>query len=248
MARRAASVSRHCSEGWNLACPDWEKRLKAGRSLVPDLAAEPGRGRSGGARVQQAAPGGRAGHADAGGGRGDWFRDIVRALFGSLDPVTKAAAIRELFLLVPKKNSKTTNGALLMLTALLLNERPRAPFIMTAPVQDVADLAFNAAAGAIAAGPGAREEAARPRAPEDDRAPRDEGRARDHDLRPGGADRPEGGRRADRRAARRREDVEGGERDPAAARRHAAVPGGLPRLHHDAERGARRRACSAPSS
>jgi phage terminase large subunit-like protein len=54
---------------------------------------------------------------------------------------------------VPKKNSKTTNGALLMLTALLLNERPRAPFIMTAPVQDVADLAFNAAAGAIALDP-----------------------------------------------------------------------------------------------
>jgi hypothetical protein len=45
------------------------------------------------------------------------------------------------------------------------------------------------------------------------------------------------GRRADRRAARRREDGEGGERDPPAARRHAAVPGGLPRVHHDAERG-----------
>jgi phage terminase large subunit-like protein len=50
---------------------------------------------------------------------------------------------------VPKKNSKTTYGALgLMLTALLLNERPRAPFLMTAPVQDVADLAFSAAARA----------------------------------------------------------------------------------------------------
>jgi phage terminase large subunit-like protein len=84
---------------------------------------------------------------------GDWFRDIVRALFGALDPVTKMRAIRELFLLVAKKNSKTTNGALLMLTALLLNQRPQATFIMTAPVQDTAEMAFNAASGAIALDP-----------------------------------------------------------------------------------------------
>jgi phage terminase large subunit-like protein len=79
----------------------------------------------------------------------EWFRAIVAILFGSLDPVTKQRLIRELFLLVPKKNSKTTNGALMMLTALLLNERPRASFFMTAPVQDVADLAFSAVSGAI---------------------------------------------------------------------------------------------------
>lgn len=84
---------------------------------------------------------------------GDWFRDVVRALFGSLDRDTRQRMIRELFLLVPKKNSKTTNGALLMLTALLLNERPNASLIMTAPVQDVAQLAFDAAAGAIALDP-----------------------------------------------------------------------------------------------
>jgi len=84
---------------------------------------------------------------------GDWFRDITRALFGSLDPVTQQRMIRELFLLVPKKNSKTTNGALLMLTALLLNVRPNASLIMTAPVHDVAQLAFDAAAGAIALDP-----------------------------------------------------------------------------------------------
>jgi phage terminase large subunit-like protein len=40
-----------------------------------------------------------------------------------------------------------------MLTALMLNQRPKAPFIMTAPVQDVTDLAFSAAAGAIALDP-----------------------------------------------------------------------------------------------
>lgn len=81
---------------------------------------------------------------------GPWFREIVRALFGSMDPETRQRMIREIFVLVAKKNSKTTYGALLMLTALLLNQRPRAPFIMTAPVHDVAEIAFSAAAGAIA--------------------------------------------------------------------------------------------------
>jgi len=134
---------------WNLSCPDWRERLRAGRSLVPDLpldAQESERAVRVFNRLKLADVPGTPTLRDA---SGDWFRDIVRALFGSLDPVTRMRAIRELFLLVPKKNSKTTSGALLMLTALLLNERPKAPFIMTAPVQDVADLAFAAAAGAI---------------------------------------------------------------------------------------------------
>lgn len=136
-----------------LACPDWVERLKTGRSLVPDLQLDLVEGNRAVAifnKLRLADVPGTPTLAEAG---GDWFRDIVRALFGSLDPVTRARAIRELFLLVPKKNSKTTNGALLMTTALLMNERPYAPMVMTAPVQDVADVAFAAAAGAIALDP-----------------------------------------------------------------------------------------------
>jgi phage terminase large subunit-like protein len=133
---------------WNLSCPDWQGRIKAGRSLVPDLPLWPGGKRAVGVfnKLRLADVVGTPTMEEAG---GDWFRDIVRALFGSLDPATKQRMISELFLLVPKKNSKTTNGALLMLTALLLNERPRAPFILTAPVQDTADLAFAAVEGAV---------------------------------------------------------------------------------------------------
>jgi phage terminase large subunit-like protein len=132
---------------------DWVERLKSGRSLVPDLELDLIEGNRAVAifnKLRLADVPGTPTLAEAG---GDWFRDIVRALFGSLDPVTRARAIRELFLLVPKKNSKTTNGALLMTTALLMNERPYAPMVMTAPVQDVADIAFAAAAGAIALDP-----------------------------------------------------------------------------------------------
>lgn len=138
----------------DLSCPDWRTRLREGRSLVPSLqlpdAAGGDRAVAVFNRLRLADVPGTPTMEEAG---GDWFRDIVRALFGAVDPVTKARLIRELFLLVPKKNSKTTNGALLMLTALLLNERPNAPFLLTAPVQKTAEEAFAAISGAIALDP-----------------------------------------------------------------------------------------------
>jgi phage terminase large subunit-like protein len=140
--------------GWDLSRKDWAARLKAGQSLLPDL---PLLDTEAGDRAVAVLNKLRL--ADVPGSpylteaAGDWFRDIVRALFGSLDPVTKDRAIREVFLLVAKKSSKTTYGALLMLTALLLNKRPNAPFMMVAPVHDVSDIAFAAAAGAISLDP-----------------------------------------------------------------------------------------------
>lgn len=134
---------------WDLSCPDWAERLQSGRSLVPALPFNKREGERAAAVFDKLRLADVPGTPTMGEAGGEWFRDIVRALYGSMDPVTRARRIRELFLLVPKKNSKTTNGALLMLTALLLNQRPQANFMMTAPVQDVAEIAFNAAAGAI---------------------------------------------------------------------------------------------------
>jgi phage terminase large subunit-like protein len=136
---------------WDLSCPDWEQRLKDGRSLVPDLplnhAAAEAAVRGFDALKLADVPGTPyLADLDC-----DWFREIVRALFGSV--VDGKRMVREPFLLVPKKNSKTTYGALLMVVALMANLRPRATFIMTAPVQDVAEIAFSAAAGAIALDP-----------------------------------------------------------------------------------------------
>jgi len=138
---------------WDLSCRDWECRLREGRSLVPDLPLDRAAGDRAVAvmdRLRLADVQGTPTFGEAG---GEWFRDIVRALFGSMDPISRRRMIQELFLLVPKKNSKTTNGALLMLTALLLNERPNAPFLLTAPVQKTADEAFSAISGAIALDP-----------------------------------------------------------------------------------------------
>lgn len=135
----------------DLSCPDWVERLKSGRSLVPDV------------QLPNASEGDRAvgifnmlrlfdvpGTPTMGDAGGEWFRRIVWALFASLDPQTSRRLIKELFILVPKKNNKTTGGALLMLTALMMNQRPRAPFLLTGPVQKTADDAFSAIEGAIA--------------------------------------------------------------------------------------------------
>src|SRR5690606_9976609 len=76
-------------------------------------------------------------------------RDIVRAIFGSLIDGSRMAP--EVLALVPKKNSKTTGGAAITLTGLLMNARPRAEFIYVGPTQEVADLAFQQTVGMIEA-------------------------------------------------------------------------------------------------
>ena len=133
----------------SLAVPDWERKLAAGEPPLPELPLFTERGARWVRAFNMLRLADVPGTPTMGEAGAEWFRAIIALVFGSLDPVTRQRMIRELFLLVPKKNSKTTNGALAMLTALLLNERPRASFVMTAPVQDVAQLAFDAAAGAI---------------------------------------------------------------------------------------------------
>jgi phage terminase large subunit-like protein len=135
---------------WDLSCPDWEQRLVEGRSLLPTLPLSPNGPKAlkifqalrlpdvpGTPRLRDAA--------------GPWMFDLVSALFGSWDG--KERMIREFFAMVPKKNMKTTGGAAIMVTALMMNKRPRAEFLLVAPTLDVADLAFAQAVGMIEADP-----------------------------------------------------------------------------------------------
>lgn len=84
---------------------------------------------------------------------GDWFRAIVRALFGSYDEATGQRMIQEVFLLVPKKNSKSTSAAGVMVTAAIMTRRPEAEFLLIAPTKEIADISFRQAAGMIKADP-----------------------------------------------------------------------------------------------
>lgn len=136
---------------WDLSCRDWADRIRDGRSLLPALPLlEDEANRAVGIfnRLRLPDVPGQPTMAD---GAGEWQRDIVRALFGSYDPRTNTRRLREIFQLVPKKNAKTTAGAAIMLTAMLMSRRPRAEFLLVAPTQEVSDLAFAQAAGMIEA-------------------------------------------------------------------------------------------------
>ena len=138
---------------WSGACPDWTERIRRGDSLLPALPlarSEADRAVAIFNRLRLPDVSGRPEMRIA---AGDWLRDLVAAMFGSYDPAENVRHLREFFVLVPKKNSKTTGGAAIMVTAMLVNRRPRAEFLIVAPTQEVADLAFRQAVGMIEVDP-----------------------------------------------------------------------------------------------
>jgi hypothetical protein len=99
---------------WDTSCPDWEERLLSGRSLVPDLPLfrdEADRALRIFKRLRMPDVIGTPTMSEA---CGDWFYPIVAAIFGSYDPDTNRRAIQEFFWLIPKKNSKSSNGGTVM--------------------------------------------------------------------------------------------------------------------------------------
>jgi phage terminase large subunit-like protein len=138
---------------WSTAVPDWERRLLAGESLVPDLPLFPEE-RDRALRIFN-----RLRLPDVVGqpkmevAAGDWFRDIVAVLFGSLDPDANRRMVQELFLLVPKKNGKSSYAAAIMVVAMLVNRRPNAEFLLIAPTKEVAGIAYKQARNIIVADP-----------------------------------------------------------------------------------------------
>lgn len=134
---------------WDTSCRDWRERITAGQSLCPALPLHEKQAALAVAvfdRLRLPDVPGNPTLAEAG---GDWFRELVQALFGSYDEATKQRHIRELFLMVPKKSSKTTYAAALLLTAVLVSPRPRAEYLFIGPTVEISDLAFKQAAGMI---------------------------------------------------------------------------------------------------
>lgn len=133
---------------WSTSCPDWEERLVNKKSIIPppifkdeaELALSvfkelripdlPGKPTFGECTEQ-------------------WVFDFVAAVFGAYDAESKKQLIREYFLLISKKNTKSTLCAGIMLTALIIGEREDEEHLILAPSKEVADNAFKPAAGMI---------------------------------------------------------------------------------------------------
>ena len=136
---------------WDLSCPEWQDRIRAGRSLIPDLPlieTEARMGLSFFDELQLPDVPGLPKMRDA---AGQWFRDIVHVAFGSWDQTAQLRYIRDIFAMLPKGQSKTTYSAGLLLAVMLMNRRPRAEALFVGPTQAIADNAYDKAVGMVEA-------------------------------------------------------------------------------------------------
>ena len=134
---------------WSTAVPDWKERIRERRGLIPDLPLFDAVADKALRIFKRLRVPDIIGNPTYGAACDEWVFGFVRAIFGSYDPETKRRMIREFFLLVPKKNGKSSIAAAIIVTAAIMNERPEAELLLIAPTKAIADIAFKQAKGII---------------------------------------------------------------------------------------------------
>jgi phage terminase large subunit-like protein len=134
---------------WDTACPDWEQRILAGRSLIPTLPLFDEEADKALRIFKRLRCPDIEGHPTYGEVCDERTFDLVRAIFGSYDAKLKKRMIREFFLLIPKKNGKSSLCAAIIVTAAIMNRRPAAELLLIAPTKKIAEIAYVHAAGII---------------------------------------------------------------------------------------------------
>ncbi len=134
---------------WSTAVPDWKDRIRNKRSLIPDLPLYDAVAEKALRIFKRLRVPDIIGNPTYGEACDDWVFDFVRVIFGSYDPETKRRALREFFLLVPKKNGKSSIAAAIIITAAIMNERPEAELLLIAPTKTIAEISFKQAVGII---------------------------------------------------------------------------------------------------
>lgn len=135
---------------WTTACADWERRLVEGRSIIP-LPIFPDQAEQALAIFKELRVVDVPGKPTFGECGEQWVFDFVAAIFGAYDAEAGKQLIREFYLLISKKNTKSTIAAGIMLTAVILCWREEEEHLILAPTKEVADNSFKPAAGMIRA-------------------------------------------------------------------------------------------------
>ena len=135
---------------WSTACIDWDKRLINHESIIPKPIYED-QAEQALAIFKELRVSDLPGKPTLGECSDQWVFDFVSAIFGAYDAETGNQLIREFYLLISKKNTKSTIAAGIMLTAVILCWREDEEHLILAPTKEVAENAFKPAAGMIRA-------------------------------------------------------------------------------------------------